>query len=327
MFYLIVFINLILLMLAYLHLADHYNIIDKPNERSSHTKITIRGGGIIFVLAIIAWWLTSGLPLPLFFAGFLIISTVSFIDDLGHVPNRLRLTAHLVTVILLLLEVLNSAPMVGVSTIHQIMLVMLILPIVMGFINAYNFMDGINGITVVYSLVTIGTIAFLNHELVFIDPKILTYSMMGLLIFGFFNFRRRAVCFAGDVGAVSMAFIITLLLSLLIVKASNFYYLAFVLVYGVDSVGTIIQRLIQRDNIFDAHRKHLYQLMANESQMPHVIVSLVYGIVQLGINVLFIWAIQRGMDPALVFFSLLIGLVLIFAFVKIRVYNVFAKTG
>ncbi len=364
MLHTVIFIFLSLLMLAYLRLADHLNIIDRPNERSSHTRVTIRGGGIIFVVAVILWWLMHGYQLPWFFAGFLLISVVSFIDDLGHVPNRLRIAAQFLAVVLLLLELNPSFPLVGAHPLSMVgaltdhpshnplvgsltnqtlssmvgacpplagptnhnpsfLLLLLSLPVILGFINAYNFMDGINGITVVNSLVTIGTIAYLNHTVSLIDPDLLSYAMIGLLIFGFFNFRRRAVCFAGDVGAVSMAFLITLLMVMLIMQTGNFYYLALVFVYGIDSVGTIIERLIKRENIFEAHRSHLYQLMANQSGMPHLVVSSIYGIVQLVVNVLIIISIRQDFSPLLIFSLVFLSLVCVFAYAKLKLYRVF----
>ncbi|MBV6641968.1 MAG: UDP-GlcNAc--UDP-phosphate GlcNAc-1-phosphate transferase [Cyclobacteriaceae bacterium] len=340
----VIFVLLLLLMLAYLSVANHFNIIDKPNERSSHTSVTIRGGGIIFVVAIVAWWFLHGFQLPWFFAGFLLISVVSFIDDLGHVPNRVRIAAQFLAVVLLLLE-LNSSiptPLVGAPTtdhqldvlrgwcLHQppvrdysFLWLLLSLPVILGFINAYNFMDGINGITVVNSLVTIGTIAHLNHTVYLVDPNLFSFTMMALLIFGFFNFRKRAACFAGDVGAVSMAFLITMLLVMLIVHTGNFYYMALVFVYGVDTVGTIIERLVKRENIFEAHRSHLYQLMANQSGIPHLMVSSVYGLVQLAVNVLIIVSIRQDFAPLLIFSLIFLVLVGIFAYAKLKLYKVF----
>lgn len=330
MYYLYLFFGLFLLMIGYLKVANHFNIIDRPNERSSHTNVTIRGGGIIFVVAIVAWWFLHGFQLPWFFVGFLLISVVSFIDDLGHVPNKVRIAAQFLAVVLLLLE-LNSSistPLVGAPTNQStnypyLLWLLLSLPVILGFINAYNFMDGINGITVVNSLVTIGTIAYLNHTVYLADPNLFSFTMMALLIFGFFNFRRKAACFAGDVGAVSMAFLITMLLVMLIVHTGNIYYMALVFVYGVDSVGTIIERLVKRENIFEAHRSHLYQLMANQSGIPHLIVSSVYGLVQLAVNVLIIVSIRQDFAPLLIFSLIFLVLVGIFAYAKLKLYKVF----
>ena len=157
------------------------------------------------------------------------------------------------------------------------------------------------------------------------DQDLLVHASMGLLIFGFFNFRKKAVCFAGDVGAVSMAFLITFTLITLIMATENYYFIALIFVYGVDSVGTIIERLIKRENIFQAHRSHLYQLMANESHIPHVQVSLIYGGTQLFINVWFIYSISQGTTPSMIaFFSSLTILIVIFAVAKIKFYKVFA---
>ena len=107
------------------------------------------------------------------------------------------------------------------------------------------------------------------------------YTMMvAVLVFGVFNFRRKAKCFAGDVGAVSIAFVILFLLGRLILKTGDWSYIVFLAVYGVDSVLTIIHRLMLHENIGLPHRKHLYQIMANELKIPHMVVSLVYMLVQ-----------------------------------------------
>lgn len=324
--FLILLAVLLVLMAGYLRLADRYNIIDHPNERSSHTRVTIRGGGIIFVVAVLAWWVLEGFPNLWFFLGFLLISGVSFIDDLGHVSNRIRISTHFIAVLLLMvgapefIEITDA----GVS-LHLSLVGLLLIPVALGFINAYNFMDGINGITVVNALVTICSMAWLNHELYFIDPELLTYCIAGLLVFGFFNFRIKAKAFAGDVGAVSIAFVLLLLMLNLVTTTGEWAFIAFLLVYGVDSVGTIIQRLVRKENIFEAHRTHLYQLMVNESGWSHLVVSALYGAVQLVINVAVIAAFTENRSISVVFGIALVLLIAIFAYAKIRVYRVFAK--
>lgn len=146
-----------------------------------------------------------------------------------------------------------------------------------GVINAYNFMDGINGITGGYSLVVMGSFWYINNYSVwFIDNNLIYAVALSLLVFNFFNFRRTAKCFAGDIGAVSIAFIILFLLGKLIVETGNITYIIILLVYGVDSILTILHRLILKENIFDAHRKHLYQILSNELHIPHTHVSLLY---------------------------------------------------
>ena len=150
-----------------------------------------------------------------------------------------------------------------------------------GIINAYNFMDGINGITGGYSLVILGALAYINTEITqFVEPALIYTVLCSVLVFCFFNFRKKAKCFAGDVGSVSIAFILLFLIGRLIIKTEDFSWIILLSVYGVDSVLTIVHRLMLHENIGLPHRKHMYQLMANELKIPHVAVSLVYMLTQ-----------------------------------------------
>ena len=271
--YCIVFGLLVLFIILYFKIADHFNIIDKPNERSSHKHITLRGGGIIFYIGAILYFLFYGLKYPFFATGLSIIAIISFIDDIKALPFKVRLVFHFAAMLLMFYDCgLYSLPWYYTIT---------ALIISIGIINAYNFMDGINGITGGYSLVVIASFWYVNNYIVlFIDNNLLYIIALSLLIFNVFNFRKRAICFAGDVGSVSIAFIIVFLLGKLIVKTNDFTYIIILLIYGVDTVLTIIHRLILKENIFVAHRKHLYQLMSNELQIPHIWVSIIYMFVQ-----------------------------------------------
>ena len=158
-----------------------------------------------------------------------------------------------------------------------------------GIINAYNFMDGINGITGGYSLVVLCALGYVNMQVVpFVDEGMIYTMILAVVVFNVFNFRRKAKCFAGDVGSVSIAFVILFLLGKLILETGDWSYIIFLVVYGVDSVLTIIHRLMLHENIGLPHRKHMYQLMANELKMPHVAVSLLYMLVQGGIVVVYL---------------------------------------
>ncbi|EIY57273.1 hypothetical protein HMPREF1071_03946, partial [Bacteroides salyersiae CL02T12C01] len=99
-------------------------------------------------------------------------------------------------------------------------------------------------------------------------------------VFNFFNFRKRAKCFAGDVGSVCIAFVLLFFIGKLVIRTEDFSWIILLAVYGVDSVLTIIHRLMLHENIGLPHRKHLYQIMANELKIPHVVVSSVYMLVQ-----------------------------------------------
>ena len=273
MYYLIVLVLLFLAELFYFRIADKCNIIDKPNERSSHTRITLRGGGIIFYFGVLAYFITNHFEYPWFMLALTLITFISFVDDIRSTSQVLRLVFHFSAMALMFYQWgLFSLP-------WWTILVALI--ICTGIINAYNFMDGINGITGGYSLIILVALAYINREIVsFVEQELIVTVLCSVLVFNFFNFRKRAKCFAGDVGSVSIAFIVLFLIGKLIIKTEDFSWIVLLVVYGVDSVLTIIHRLMLHENIGLPHRKHLYQIMANELKVPHVVVSSVYMIVQ-----------------------------------------------
>ena len=260
---------LVILELLYFQIANHFNIIDKPNLRSSHTHITLRGGGIIFLLGAWLFSIFYGFQYPWFLAGLTAIAGISFVDDVRSVPNRVRLLIHFAAMLLLFQKF-------GILNLESWWMILLGLIFCVGIINAYNFMDGINGITGGYSLAVLLPLYYLNRELDFVDPNFLLVALCSVLVFNFYNFRTRARCFAGDVGSVGIAFIVLFALGRLILQTRDFSYLLFLMVYGVDSVLTIVHRILLHENIGEAHRKHVYQLMANELKIPHVVVSSVY---------------------------------------------------
>jgi len=283
MLYLIYLPVLTVILLFYFRVAVRYNIIDKPNHRSSHKRIAIRGAGVLFPIAIFLHFAINGLNYPWFTSGLFLISLISFYDDLCPLSNKVRLLGHLIAVSLLFME----SGLMG----HPIWVIGLCYILVIGTINAYNFMDGINGITGAYSLVTIISLYFINDRIIsFVRPDWLIVCVMALLVFNFFNFRKRAKCFAGDVGSVSIAFIIIFFLLLLILKTGELKYIGLLLFYGLDTVTTIIFRLIRRENIFEAHRSHFYQYLVNVKIWPHLGVSGLYMLVQFMHNILIIYS-------------------------------------
>lgn len=277
MIHVLVFVALFVLELVYFKVADRFNIIDKPNERSSHTAITLRGGGIIFYFGALAFFVLSGFQYPWFFLGLTLMTVISFADDVMTLSNKIRLLVHFTSVLLMAYELdLFAMP-------WYILLIAFV--VVVGVINAYNFMDGINGITACYSLAVGGLLLWVNQSVSFIHPDLLTYTMLSVLIFAFFNFRAKAKCFAGDVGSVAIAFILLFALAALIIKTQSMIYILFLAVYGIDAVWTIIRRLSKGENIFQAHRSHLYQYLGNEAGVNKLLVSFLYGALQVLIGV------------------------------------------
>lgn len=275
--FLIILIALLLLELFYFRLADKFNIIDKPNLRSSHIEVTLRGGGVIFLFGAWLYTVFYGLTYPWFLIGLTAITGVSFADDINPVPNKFRLLIHFISIFLMFQQF-------GILTLNFWWVVVIAWVVCVGIINAYNFMDGINGITGGYSLAILLPLLYLNSSLEFVNQTFLLVTLLSVLVFSFFNFRKKAKCFAGDVGSVGIAFIILFALGRLILHTGDFSYILFLVVYGVDSVLTIMHRIMLHENIGEPHRKHVYQLMANELKIPHVVVSLIYMGIQLLIS-------------------------------------------
>jgi UDP-GlcNAc:undecaprenyl-phosphate GlcNAc-1-phosphate transferase len=278
---LLFFIILFIIEIVYFKIADKYNIIDQPNHRSSHTKITIRGGGIIFSVALLIGSLYTGWQYSWFLLGLFLISLISFIDDVKTISNRIRIVFHLVAVALLFYQLgIYNLPL------YWILLAFIF---VIGTINAINFMDGINGITGGYGLITLLTLYYINKfNVTYTDGNYLILAIISLIVFNFFNFRKKAKCFAGDVGSVSLAFIILFFLLQLMIKTNNINYVLLLLVYGLDAVTTIGFRMLRNENVFEAHRSHYYQFLANDIKVPHLLVAALYMLVQGVVNVLLI---------------------------------------
>jgi len=269
-------------MALYFKIADKYNIIDKPNERSSHTLITVRGGGILFPLSALIYVLCFDFHYPWFISGLILISVVSFMDDISELNGKIRMAFQFISTILICIQAkLFSIPLYFVIP---------IVVFIVAAVNAWNFMDGINGITGGYSLLTVFTFIFINDQIIqFTSTGFMIAIALSLLVFVFYNFRTQARCFAGDVGSVSIGFIIIFLMIQLLIASKNPNYILILLIYGLDSFSTVFFRVLRGENILKPHRSHLYQYLANEYGMPHNTVSLIYVFSQLLINAIVIY--------------------------------------
>ena len=271
--------------LLYLQLARHFHLFDVPNERSLHQDTTtVRGGGIVVYLAVLTIVLTGSFDQPYFFGGLTAVVLISFLDDLYSVPIPYRLFVQALGVGLLLVQT-GTYP-----TAWWVFPGLLILGICI--LNTGNFMDGINGMTAFYSLVTVGTLWYLQNVTASGSSALYPSVFMALLVFGFFNARPKAICFAGDVGSIGIAFILLYSLLTLINQYHTYLPLLLLAVYGTDSLLTIIHRANQQQLIFRAHRQHLFQLLVSKRGWSHLRVSCLYALVQAGINGLVIWAID-----------------------------------
>lgn len=282
--YLAIFVVLLALELIYFKVADHYNIIDKPNERSSHKRIVLRGGGIIFTIALWIWSMVYGFQYPWMLAGVTLAAGVSFIDDIHSLPDSLRLVAQFASMFLVFYEI-------GVLQWSLWWLVPLALIVAVGATNIYNFMDGINGITGGYSLAILIPLILLNWKYAFVNESLLIVIGLSLLVFCLFNFRKKAKCFAGDVGSIGIALILVFCVGRLMYVTGDVTWIVLYLWYGIDGSMTIFHRIMLHENLGQAHRKHAFQLMSNELKMAHTSVSLIYTIGQLAVSLVAIYII------------------------------------
>ena len=294
--YVLVAVLLVLVELAYFRIADKCNIIDEPNQRSSHSKIVLRGGGVIFTLAMIVWAALAALRggdvvgyLP-FLGGLLLVAGVSFWDDVHSLPDSVRLMAQVVAMTLVFWSL-------GLLEWRLWWVVLVGLFMFVGAANVFNFMDGINGITAGYSLAVLVPLLLINNvgDEPFVMNSFLIVAILGMLVFAYFNFRPqgRVKCFAGDVGAVGIAFILLFALGRLMVQTRDITYLVFMVVYGVDGCCTIIHRILEHDHLGEAHRKHAYQLLSNELGRGHLMVASLYANAQLIISLVMIYVVPN----------------------------------
>ena len=377
----IIFVILLFLELMYFKIADKCNIIDKPNERSSHSTIVLRGGGIIFLIGAWIWSLFYGFQYPWFLASVTLAAGISFVDDIRSLPDSVRLVVQFTAMGLMLYQlIVDSGEMIVNAWWMWPLIVLGALIVCVGASNVINFMDGINGITAGYSLAVLIPLALVSgfkfqvsgfkepgalvsgsmvqdsgfkiqdsglfakaHQASqvmvqdsdskfqvsgsrfqvsdsmfetsgfgFIDESFLITVILSVLVFSVFNFRPKgkAKCFAGDVGSVGIAFILLFAIGKLVMATGDVTWLIFLLVYGVDGCLTICHRILLHENLGEAHRKHAYQLMANELKMSHVKVSLIYMALQLAVSLGFIYLCP---DTVLAHWLYLLGALVVLA--------------
>ena len=280
----IIFVILFCLEVVYFKIAERFNIIDKPNERSSHSSIVLRGGGIIFMLSLWIWSAFFGFQYVWFLLAVTLIAGVSFVDDIRSLPDSVRLVAQFAAMVMMFYQL---------DILHWNMwwMVLVALVVCVGAADVINFMDGVNGITGAYALASLVPLALLNAGMGFVAQSLIYVVILADVVFCFFNFRPKgkAKCFAGDVGSIGVAYILLFLIGSLILATGDVTYLIFLLVYGVDGCLTIVHRILLHENLGEAHRKHAYQLMANELRIGHVKVASFYALLQLAVSLGFIY--------------------------------------
>lgn len=305
---------LVLLAVEFLYfaVAKHFHIVDKPNERSSHSKPVLLGAGVIFYFAVLIYSAFHQWAYLSFLIGASILAVVSYVDDLRPLPSWLRLIAQLGAVFI--------AFHTPISTL-QIWQMILMVVFFAGVLNVYNFMDGINGMLAAFSLVvvsTFGYIALFQHP--FVSLEFVMLVLAAILIFGFFNFRKNARCFSGDVGSIVLGLIVLFLLVQYDIAmpdmGENVSYLCFIIVFLADGLLTIAKRFLNGKNVLEAHREHLYETLVNDLHVPHLRVSASYALLQLAINVGYFCVNDKNLYTFLVAFVLVLAYGLFFNYYR-----------
>ena len=252
---------------------------------------------------------TCALPISWFLAGLTLVAGISFVDDIHSLPDLVRLVAQFAAAAMAFYQL-------GILHWSMWWIILLALIVYVGATNVINFMDGINGITAGYSLAVLIPLALVNTNGIFVEQSLIISTVLASLVFCIFNFRPKgnAKCFAGDVGSIGIAFIILFLLGNVMIKTTDITWLIFLLVYGVDGCLTIVHRIMLHENLGEAHRKHTYQIMANELKVGHVKVALLYTVMQLVISLGFIYLCP---DTVFAHWLYLVGVLAVLAIVYI----------
>ncbi|MGJ8761386.1 MAG: MraY family glycosyltransferase [Polaribacter sp.] len=305
---LIVLCILIVASFVYLKLANKFNIVDKPNERSSHTKVTIRGGGIIFPIAILLFFFLNDFQYPFFVLGLFLIAFVSFLDDIYTLSSRVRFPFQIIAISLILFQ--------AAFPVFPLYYSVLCLVLGVAVINMFNFMDGINGITGMYSLAVLSGMYFINLNEAIVHTDLIVFSGLSLLVFGFYNFRKKALFFAGDIGSIAIGMLLFFIGFLFVLKLQSPIFLLLILVYGVDTALTMLYRIVYtKESVLDPHRHHVYQKLVDVSKISHLKVSMGYAVLQLVVNFTILKTYKLELSTQLiVFFGVIVLFIILYIF-------------
>ncbi|QXP64486.1 glycosyltransferase family 4 protein [Polaribacter sp. HaHaR_3_91] len=312
---LIVLCILIVASFVYLKLANKFNIVDKPNERSSHTKVTIRGGGIIFPIAILLFFFLNDFQYPFFVLGLFLIAFVSFLDDIYTLSSRVRFPFQIIAISLILFQ--------AAFPVFPLYYSVLCLVLGVAVINMFNFMDGINGVTGMYSLAVLSGMYFINLNEAIVHTDLIVFSGLSLLVFGFYNFRKKALFFAGDIGSIAIGMLLFFIGFLFVLKLQSPIFLLLILVYGVDTALTMLYRIVYtKESVLDPHRHHVYQKLVDVSKISHLKVSMGYAVLQLVVNFTILKTYKLELSTQLIVFF---GVIVLFIILYIFLFRLLAK--
>lgn len=272
------------------------HLLDIPNERSSHVRPTPKGGGLSIVLTSLLlliggalFLVPDGLSMPIliYIIAGAMIAAVGWIDDRRDLDPQLRLLLQIAAALGVILAARGGIqavhlPLAGVIILPTVVALLLNLTWIVGLVNAYNFMDGIDGLAGIQAVVASGTWFFLLYEVPILQllALLICFSSAGFLILNW----PPAKIFMGDVGSTFLGLTLgTLpLLAYAAIGNPDVFVTGVLLVapFVFDAALTIIRRLLNKEPILKPHRSHLYQRLV-KAGYSHRVVTSVYGILML----------------------------------------------
>ena len=291
-----------------------FGINDIPNHRSSHLKETSKGGGIGVLIVLIMTSMILSISIG-FWLPSLIIAIVSFWGgDQRRFSPETRLFMHFTCSLFFLI-------FLGFSKTISLNYILLCVPLsifIVGTSNFYNFMDGIDGMAGITGVAGFLLLAIYSYNAGINEPYGVLCIALGFACIGFLFFNiPRARVFLGDIGSILLGFVFACLIIILSDNVTDFIVMTgFFLPFYFDEIFTMVKRIHNGDSLTKAHRKHIYQLLANELSVTHWKIALSYGVIQLFIGFTAIYTSSKGL---LCLFLLYIMYCCIFVYIAIEI--------
>ena len=261
--------------------AYRFGLLDIPNDRSSHNLPTPRGGGLGILAAFVISSLLINLPLVIWLPA-AILALVSFFDDKLDLTPKTRLIFQFAAALVVVGFALIQNSEFNIQNLPLLVLVLALSIYVVGTANFYNFMDGINGIAGITGAVGFALLGLFAQFYTSSPTAGLSAFCISVACIGFLPFNvPRARVFMGDVGSILLGFVFASYVVILSRGLTDFLVLAgFLSTFYADALTTLYVRKTGGERLSQAHRRHLYQLFANQKKVPHWKVSVCYGSIQ-----------------------------------------------
>jgi len=293
------------------HYGFKFGVLDKPTYRSSHHKITPKGGGIGIVASFVFSSILLQIPISLWFPT-TVVAIFSLYGDKRDISPKTRLLVQFALCFIFLFGHFTSYP----EMFGEYLLFIPFSVFIVGTANYYNFMDGINGIASITGMIAF---AFLSYYALISDlpPAYMVLNLcLSLACLGFLPFNMpNAKVFMGDVGSIFLGFVYASFVVMFTTSFLDFLCLiSFLFPFYADELTTLAVRIRDGDSLILPHRKHTYQLLANELTIAHWKVSSGYGVMQIIVGIVFLFLRPYGVIPMILTLAIFFLLFAIFSY-------------